>query len=110
MNDEIQNYIAKYCDGIQNMFTKLRKLIIQSVHCEVEEKMWAKLPSYYLGGKFIRIIPFKDHINIEAKAIIEHDDQLKQFKITPKGMLQIYLNQDIPENVLNLIFKKTLLE
>lgn len=108
MNNEIQSYLVKYCDDIQNLFIKLRKLIIQSVPCEVEEKMWAKLPSYYLGDKFVRIIPFKDHINLEAKAIMEHDEQLKQFKITPKGMLQIYLNQDVPENVLNSIFSKTL--
>lgn len=110
MNNEIQSYIVKYGDGIQNLFTKLRKLIIQSVPCEIEEKMWAKLPSYYLGDKYIRIIPFKDHINIEAQAIMEHDEQLKQFKITPKGMLQIYLNQDIPENILISIFNKTLVE
>lgn len=109
MNNEIQNHIEKYCDGIQNLFYNLRKLIIQSVPYKVEEKMWAKLPSYYLGEKFIRIIPFKDHINIEARAIIEHDNQLNQYKKTPKGMLQIYLNQDIPENVLNSIFRKTLL-
>jgi predicted PilT family ATPase len=110
MNNEIQSYIAKYGNDIQNLFTKLRKLIIQSVPCEIEEKMWAKLPSYYLGDKYIRIIPFKDHINIEAKAIMEHDEQLKQFKITPKGMLQIYLNQDIPENILISIFNKSLIE
>lgn len=110
MNSEIQNYIVKYCDDIQNLFIKIRKLIIQSVSYEVEEKMWAKLPSYYLGDKFIRIIPFKDHINIEAKAIMEHDEQLKQFMITPKGMLQIYLDQDIPEAVLSSIFNKTFIE
>ncbi len=110
MNDEIQSYIMKYSDDMQNLFTKVRILIIQSVPCEIEEKMWAKLPSYYLGDKFIRIIPFNDHINIEAKAIMEHNEQLKQFKITPKGMLQIYLNQDIPENVLRSIFSRTLIE
>lgn len=109
MNDEIQNYIVKYCDDIQSLFIKLRTLTIQSVPCGVEEKMWAKLPSYYLGDKFVRIIPFKDHINIEAKAIMEHDEQLKQFKITPKGMLQIYLNQDIPRDVLTTIFNETLI-
>ncbi len=110
LNSEIQNYIVKYCDDIQNLFIKIRKLVIQSVLYEVEEKMWAKLPSYYSGDKFIRIIPFKDHINIEAKAIMEHDEQLKQFMITPKGMLQIYLDQDIPEAVLSTIFNKTFIE
>lgn len=110
LNSEIQNYIVKYCDDIQNLFIKIRKLVIQSVSYEVEEKMWAKLPSYYLGDKFIRIIPFKDHINIEAKAVMEHEEQLKQFMITPKGMLQIYLDQDIPEAVLSSIFNKTFIE
>jgi len=109
MNDDIQDYIRKYCGDIQNLFVDLRKLIIQSVHCEIEERLWARLPSFYVGEKFIRIIPFKDHINIEAKAIMEHKHQLEQFKITPKGMLQIYLNQDIPDNVLITIFNKTLI-
>ena len=73
------------------------------------DKFWAKLPSFYVGEKFIRIIPFKDHINIEAEAIMEHKQQLEQFKITPKGMLQIYLNQGIPSNVLTTIFNETLI-
>jgi hypothetical protein len=110
MNDEVRSYMLEYCDEIQNLFSELRKLIIQSVPYELEEKLWAKLPSYYLGDKFIRIIPFKDHVNIEAKAIMSHNEQLKQFKITPKGMLQIYINQDIPDKVLNSIFNKTLTE
>jgi hypothetical protein len=109
MNEEIQAYINKYSEDIQKLFIELRKLIIQSVHCEIEEKLWAKLPSFYVGENFIRIIPFKDHINIEAMAIMEHKHQLEQFKITPKGMLQIYLNQDVPKNVLTSIFNTTLI-
>lgn len=109
MTEDIQDYIKKYCGDIQNLFIDLRKLIIQSVSCEIEEKLWAKLPSFYVGEKFIRIIPFKDHINIEARAIIEHKYQLGEFKITSKGMLQIYLNQDIPANILITIFNETLM-
>ncbi len=109
MNEDIQDYIKKYCVDIQDYFIDLRKLIIQSVPCEIEEKLWAKLPSFYVGEKFIRIIPFKDHINIEAGAILEHKHQLEQFKITPKGMLQIYLNQEMPDNVLITIFNETLI-
>lgn len=109
MNEDIQVYIKKYCVDIQDYFIDLRKLIIQSVPCEIEEKLWAKLPSFYVGEKFIRIIPFKDHINIEAGAILEHKQQLEQFKITPKGMLQIYLNQEMPDNVLITIFNETLI-
>ncbi|MDF2819874.1 MAG: hypothetical protein K0R15_315 [Clostridiales bacterium] len=109
MNDNIKNYIEKYNVEIQQLFMELRKLIIQSVPCETEEKLWAKIPSYYIGDRFVRVIPFKDHINIEATAIMEHNFQLDQYKITPKGMLQIYLNQTIPTNVLQAIFNETLL-
>lgn len=110
MNEDIQKYIQKYCSEIKSLFVELRELIIQSVPNEIEEKLWANLPSYYVGKKFIRIIPFKDHINIEAEAILEHKHQLQQFKITPKGMLQIYVNQNIPVDVLTKVYSKTLIE
>lgn len=110
MNKNIQDYVEKYSKEIQTLFYEIHELIIKSVPCKIEEKLWAKLPSFYVGEKFIRIIPFKDHINIEAGAIIKYKHQLEQFKITPKGMLQIYLNQGIPSNVLITIFNETLIE
>lgn len=110
MNEDIKNYIEKYNVDIQKLFLELRQIILQSVSCEIEEKLWAKLPSYYVCDKFIRIIPFKNHINIEAKAIIEHKTQLEGFKITPKGMIQIYLGQKIPIDVLKKIFHETFLK
>jgi probable phosphoglycerate mutase len=108
MNEEIQDYVEKYSKEVQNLFYEIRELIFKSVPYKIEEKLWAKLPSFYVEEKFIRIIPFKDHINIEAGAIMEHKHQLEQFKITPKGMLQIYINKSIPSNVLTTIFKETL--
>lgn len=110
MDENIQNYIEKYSKEVQALFSEIRELIIKSVPCEPEEKLWAKLPSFYIDDKFVRLIPFKDHINIEAAAIAAHRSQLKQYKITPKGMLQIYLNQDIPYAVLQTAFKESLLK
>lgn len=109
MNEDIQSYVEKYSKEIQALFFEVRKLIIKSVSYKIEEKLWAKLPSFYVGDRFIRVIPFKDHINIEAAAIIEHKPQLEQYKITPKGMLQVYLNQDIPYAVLEIIFSESLI-
>ncbi|MBB6630713.1 DUF1801 domain-containing protein [Clostridium algidicarnis] len=108
MNEAIQDYIGKYSKDVQTLFMEVRELIIKSVPCKVEEKLWAKLPSFYVEKKFIRVIPFKDHINIEADAIMEHKSKLDQYKITPKGMLQIYLNQDILYDVLSVIFVDSL--
>jgi len=56
----------------------------------------------------VRLIPFKDHINVEACAAIKYKQELTGYKITPKGMVQIYVNQTIPTEVLKQIFSKTL--
>lgn len=64
------------------MYNCLRQLVFESAVCEPEETLWAKLPSYYVGEAFVRLIP--------------------------KGMLQIYLNQDIPTKALKKIFAESL--
>ena len=108
MNEKVKDYIDKYPSEIIEMYNNLRKLIFDCVSCEPEETLWAKLPSYYVGESFVRLIPFKDHINIEAQATIQHKEELAGYKITPKGMVQIYLKQDIPYEVLKQVFAETL--
>ena len=105
---EAKIYISKYPSEIIDMYNNLRQMIFDSVSCEPEETLWAKLPSYYVGESFVRLIPFNDHINVEAQAIIRHKEELAGYKITPKGMLQIYLKQEIPYKVLKRIFAETL--
>ena len=95
MNEQVKNYVDKYPSEIIDMYNDLRKIIFDSVSCELEETIWAKLPSYYVGESFVRLTPFKDHINVEAKAVIQHEEELARYKITPKGMVQIYLKQDM---------------
>ena len=108
MNEQIKEYIDKYPNDIIDMYIVLRKLIFDSVSSEPQETMWAKLPTYYVGESFVRLIPFKDHINIEAKAVLANTEMLSGYKVTPKGMLQIFLKQDIPADVLRKIFVETL--
>lgn len=108
MDKQIKEYLDKYPAGIIDVFCHLRQMIFDSVSCEPEEVLWARLPSYCVGKSFVRLIPFKDHINIEAQAVILHKEELASYKLTPKGMLQIYLNQDIPSEILKQIFSETL--
>lgn len=108
MNEQVKEYIEKYPSDIIDMFNDLRKTIFDSVSTEPQETLWAKLPSYYVGETFVRLIPFKDHINIEAQAVTGHKEELAGYKITPKEMLQIYLKQDIPYEALKQIFAETL--
>jgi len=108
MNEQVKDYVDKYSGEIIDMYNNLRQLIFENAPCEPEETLWAKLPSYYVGENFVRLIPFKDHINIEAQAVVQHKEELAGYKITPKGMVQIYLKQDIPNEVLKRIFAETL--
>jgi len=108
MTKQVREYIDKYPSEIIDMYNTLRKLIFDSISSEPQETIWAKIPSYYVGESFVRLIPFKDHINIEAISILKHKEELTSYKITPKGMLQIFLKQDIPADVLRQIFTETL--
>ena len=108
MEEEKKEYVEKYPSEIIEIYNTLRKLIFDSAPSEPQETLWAKIPSYYVGDSFVRLIPFKDHINIEAKAILEHKEALSEYKVTPKGMLQVFMKQEIPENILKQIFVETL--
>ena len=108
MNNNVKEYLDKFSDEVKDLYHQLRNIIYDSASQEVEEKLWAKLPSYYVGDNFIRLIPFKDHINIEAHAVVLHKEELNGYKITPKGMLQIYISQSVPVDVLKRVFTETL--
>lgn len=108
MNEQVREYMGKYPDAIAEMFQTLRQMIFESVPCEPEEKLWARLPTYYVGDAFVRLIPFKDHINIEAAAASLYQMELTGYKMTPKGMVQLYLDQPLPRDVLKRIFAETL--
>ena len=108
MNEQIKEYLEKYPSEITTMYNTLRNLIFDSAPSEPQETLWAKIPSYYVGDSFVRLIPFKDHINIEAKAILEHKEALSEYKVTPKGMLQVFIKQEISEDILKKIFAETL--
>lgn len=109
MNEQIQSYMEKYPAAVVEMFYALRGLIYDSANAELTETLWAKLPSYYAGESFVRLIPFKDHINIEARAVIDHRAELAGYKMTPKGMLQVYVKQELPSAALKQVFSETLI-
>lgn len=108
MNERVKECIDKFPDEVKELYNQLRSIIYDSVSQGIEEKLWAKLPSYYIGDNFVRLIPFKDHINIEANTIALHKEELNGYKITPKGMLQIYVNQTVPADVLKRVSAETL--
>ncbi|WP_017415232.1 hypothetical protein [Clostridium tunisiense] len=107
MEEEIYNYLEKFEEETKQRFYELYKLIYASTSQNIEEKLWAKLPSFYIENNVVRLIPFKDHINIQAKAAVLHENELEEYKITPKGMLQVFHKQQIPCELFKTIFKES---
>lgn len=56
----------------------------------------------------LHIIPFNDHINIGARAVNNYRYQLIEYKVTHKGMLQVFNNKPVPSEILLKIFRDTL--
>ncbi|MDD6882421.1 MAG: DUF1801 domain-containing protein [Eubacteriales bacterium] len=107
MDEQAEVYMQKYPKSVVDLFLSLRQTIYDSVTGVLTEKMWARMANYSIGDKFVRLIPFQDHINMEAQAILQYKEELSEYKITPRGMLQIYLVQNIQSEVLIRIFAKT---
>ncbi|MDE7095222.1 MAG: DUF1801 domain-containing protein [Anaeroplasmataceae bacterium] len=104
----IEEKLNKFPVEIKNMFSEIRGLVFK-VAPNVIESLWAGLPSYSVSKeKFVRIIPFKDHINIEALALKAYKDSLEGYIFTTKNMLQIFVGDTIPKNILLNAFKETL--
>lgn len=107
MNEKVKKYVDKYPPEIICMYDKLREILYDSISEEPEEKLWAGLPSYYVGDAYVRLIPFKDHINIEVcGAVWQKDEWQEGYKMTPKGMLQVYAGQAIPCDGLKRTFQE----
>jgi len=108
MISSIQQFLASFDPLTIERFTALYRLALESAPGEVEEKLWARLPTIACGDSFIRLIPFKDHINIEAAGLPAHKGQLTGYRFTPKGMLQVGHEQDIPAETLQQVFRVSL--
>ena len=107
MNEQIKEYLEKFSCEVTDLFHAVRSIIFDAAPIPPQETLWAKLPSYYVGTSFVRLIAFKDHINIEATVAVNHKDDLMGYQMTPKGMLQIFIYQEIPVDVLKQIFAET---
>jgi hypothetical protein len=108
MIDLIEKHIQTFDEDTRQRFHIFYHLLLESTTQKIEEKLWARIPSFYCGQSFVRLIPFRDHINIEAKGILAYKDGLPGYKITPKGMLQIGHQQEIPKEILKIVFKVSL--
>lgn len=100
--------LNKFSAELQRLFSRLNDILLTAVPIATA-RLWGGLPSYYVEQSFVRLIPLKDHINIEAAAFTDYAAQLKEYEFTPKNMLQLFVGQAIPAELLTAVFKDTLL-
>ena len=101
-NQEITAYFLKYeAEKIERLET-IRTLIHENIP-EINEKMWTKVPCFYTDKSSIVIRVFDDHINFVSDTVVQFKDELSEYIITPKGMLQIFDHQQLPLDALRKI-------
>lgn len=101
-NQEITEYFSKYEPEKIERLEAIRTLIHESIP-EINEKMWTKVPCFYTDKVSIVIRVFSDYINFIIDTVVQYKNELLEYKITPKGMLQIFDNQKLPLNTLKEI-------
>ena len=108
MDARIKERLDRCPQEVVQLYLEIRRLLLEGAPGGIEERMWAGMPSYVAGERFVRLIPFRDHVNIEASAVARHREKLAGYAVTPKGMLQLYPGKDVPREALIRIFTKTL--
>lgn len=119
MNKEFEFVFERLDKSSVALLKELDALLHESLAVQPSEKVWSKMPMYYIGERSIILAPFKGHVNIVSNAetsrkamglpnaILAHRDELTEYKITPKGMLQIFCGQTVPKAQLSMIFRET---
>ena len=99
---EITEYFAKYSKEKIERLEIVRSLIHDN-SSEISEKMWSKVPCFYNNKINIVLRVFDSHFNFITDSVLKYKDELTDYKITPKGMLQIYDHQELPLDILKKI-------
>lgn len=113
----IDQYIESLNEEGKVVASTLRSLVHQSMS-DVKEMIFVNHPFFYVpqeGINSFHKLPtsimmffFKDHVNIFAKGIESHLEELKAFKVTEKMTLQIYYDKKIDEALLKKVFRASL--
>jgi len=99
----IDEYIALFPEEIQEILTKIRKIIIENAP-EASEKISYQMPTFFLNGNLIHFAAFKHHIGLypTPTGIDAFKEELSKYK-GAKGSVQFPLDQPIPYDLIKRI-------
>lgn len=99
----IDEYIALFPEEIQEILSKIRKIIKENAP-EASEKISYQMPTFYLNGNLIHFAAFKHHIGLypTPNGIDAFKEELSKYK-GAKGSVQFPLDQPIPYDLIKRI-------
>jgi len=99
----IDEYIALFPEEIQEILTKIRKIIKENAP-EASEKISYQMPTFFLNGNLIHFAAFKHHIGLypTPTGIDAFKEELSKYK-GAKGSVQFSLDQPIPYDLIKRI-------
>ena len=94
--ETIDEYIATFPPGVQNILEQMRETIRETAH-EAEEAIKYGIPTFTLNGNLVHFAAFEHHIGFypTPSAIEAFKSELSQYK-TAKGSIQFPIDEPIP--------------
>jgi hypothetical protein len=112
----INDYLDTLNNDALNVYHDMKKCIL-SLDESIKERLFAGQIAFYIEQNLKRTFHespvviltfFKDHVNVFASKNMEYKEQLKNYKFTNKGTMQIYYNMVLEEELLSELFIKSL--
>ncbi len=108
MDDRYASVLAKHDAPTSARFRAVAAILEGLGIPGLDFRVWAGLPSFYAGERFVRVIPFKDHLNVQTAGVLGHAEDFVGCRLTPKGMLQIAHDAPLPAEALRRLFADAL--
>lgn len=95
-SNEIDRYIEKFPQEIQEIMNEIRRIIHESAP-EVTEKISYQMPTFYYKENIVHFAGYKNHIGFypTPSAIEAFKDKIKEYKWA-KGSVQFPFSKPIP--------------
>lgn len=104
MSKDVLMYVSAFPNQIQSRYDQLRQLLSQ-IEPNIEPYLWAGVPTFQTTNRYVRFILFKDHININTSLGISVLELKPPYKVTPKGLVQLFLTDTLDEVWLLELFR-----
>lgn len=104
MAKTLNQYLVEYPLESQNRYHQVKDLI-NSIEPDITPYMWGGVPTFQRGNHYVRIIVFKDHLNINTSIGISVKELNPTYIITPKGMVQIFHHESLDIDWLKTLFQ-----